>query len=303
MRNAACSSWVGLFARRPFVFLTGDLGFNALEPLRAVMGTHFINAGIAEQNMVSVAAGMARLQTPVWVYSIAPFAYARPFEQIRNDVCQHDLPVKVVGNGGGYAYGAMGASHHALEDYGALLTLPNMRAYVPIFSSDVEPIIDRMALSNHPGYLRLARCEKPAGYHPPAYAPWRRLLAGDGTPTLAVGPLTGGLLNACWQLPQERRPEIWGLTELPVTTSPPPEAFLEVVRARKRLVVIEEHVAQGGAGQMMATTLLGLGIHLERFEMVHALGYPSGTYGSQAFHRRECGLDPVRLLNTLEVTP
>ena len=126
MRNALCHSLTARAADPAFVFLTGDLGFQALEPLRAAMGARFINAGVAEQNMVSVAAGLARAGLEPWVYSIASFLYARPFEQIRNDICLHDLPVRLVGNGGGYAYGVMGATHHALEDYGVLLGLPHV---------------------------------------------------------------------------------------------------------------------------------------------------------------------------------
>ncbi len=103
------------------VFLTGDLGFMALEPLRDRLGDRFINCGVAEQNMVTVAAGLAKEGFDVWVYSIAPFCYARALEQIRNDVCLHGLPVRVLGNGGGYGYGVMGPTHHALEDYGILL--------------------------------------------------------------------------------------------------------------------------------------------------------------------------------------
>ena len=124
MRNAFCQALVEAASRAEFVFLTGDLGFRALEPLRDALGSRFINAGVAEQNMVSVAAGLARSGLRPWVYSIAPFVYARPFEQIRNDVCLHRLPVVLVGNGGGYGYGVMGATHHALEDYGSLLCLP-----------------------------------------------------------------------------------------------------------------------------------------------------------------------------------
>ena len=84
------------------IFLTGDLGFMALEKLRDKLKEKFINAGIAEQNMIGVAAGMASEGLIPWVYSIAPFCYARPFEQIRNDVSFHNLPVKLLGNGGGY---------------------------------------------------------------------------------------------------------------------------------------------------------------------------------------------------------
>ncbi len=92
MRNAFCSTLLESTANPAFVFLTGDLGFQALEPLRQVMGERFINAGIAEQNMVSVAAGLAKAGLRPWVYSIAPFLYAGAFEQIRNDVCLHNMP-------------------------------------------------------------------------------------------------------------------------------------------------------------------------------------------------------------------
>src|SRR6476660_2916435 len=150
MRNVLCQALVERAADPDFVFLTGDLGYQALEPLREVMGRRFINAGVAEQNMVAVAAGLARSGMNPWVYSIAPFVYARPFEQIRNDLCIHDLPVKLIGNGGGYGYGVMGGTHHALEDYGALLTLPNMHAFVPAFTSDAEAAIRRLYGFPHP---------------------------------------------------------------------------------------------------------------------------------------------------------
>src|SRR6185369_242613 len=130
MRNEFCEAMVALAPQPDFVFLTGDLGFKALEPLQQAAGPRFLNAGVAEQNMVSVAAGLAEEGFKPWAYSIAPFLYARPLEQIRNDLCLHRLPVKLVGNGGGYAYGVMGATHHALEDIGALRVLPNMGLYL-----------------------------------------------------------------------------------------------------------------------------------------------------------------------------
>lgn len=299
MRHAACSSWINLFRRQSFVFLTGDLGFGALEPLREVMKDFFVNAGIAEQNMICVAAGMARLDMDVWTYSIGPFSYARPFEQIRNDVCQHRMPVAIVGNGGGYGYGSMGSSHHALEDYGTMLTLPNMHVWVPIFAEDVDPAICCIAARRNPAYLRLGRCERPPEYRVPPYAPWRCLMAGSGTVILAVGPLTGGLLAACLAKPPEQRPLIWGLSELPISAYPPPEAFLSDLKRYRKLIVVEEHVVHGGAGQMLAHALLKIGVQLDSFIHLHAQGYPSGTVGSQAFHRRECGLDPENILGLI----
>ncbi len=196
MRNAFCQALVEAASRPEFVFLTGDLGFKALEPLRDAMGSRFINAGVAEQNMVSVAAGLARSGMRPWVYSIAPFVYARPFEQIRNDVCLHKLPVVLVGNGGGYGYGVMGATHHALEDYGALLCLPHMRAYVPAFDADVRAMTSDLFSVGHPSYLRLGLSEEPKDATVPPYAPWRKLQAGPGWVILVTGSLAGSLWGA-----------------------------------------------------------------------------------------------------------
>ncbi len=277
--------------------MTGDLGYKALEPLRDVMGRRFVNAGIAEQNMVSVSAGLARAGFRPWVYSIAPFIFARPFEQIRNDVCLHRLPVTLVGTGGGYGYGVMGATHHALEDYGSLLCLPNLRAYLPAFDRDVPDLVERLFWVNHPAYLRLGVSEEPPGVEVPSYAPWRRLMEGPSWVVIVAGPLVGGIWKALQVLEAARRPTLWLVGELPIDALP--GAFLADVRRIEKLLVIEEHVAQGGVGQMLASALLRQGINLQRFETRCALGYPSGRYGSQKFHRQECGLDPDSILRFL----
>jgi transketolase len=299
MRQAFCNGLVQQALLPEFVFLTGDLGFKALEPLQDALGPRFINAGVAEQNMVSVAAGLARSGLRPWTYSIAPFLYARPFEQIRNDVCFHHLPVILVGNGGGYGYGVMGSSHHALEDYGCLLTLPHMRAFVPAFDSDVSTMIPALMHCDGPVYLRLGLSEEPKGWPVPAYAPWRRLLRGNGSVLAGVGPLLGGMLTALQQLDEDLRPEIWLVTELPITDVP--TAFMDSVRRTRRLVVVEEHSVHGSFGQMLAHHLATVGQSLDSFTHRHALGYVSGLYGSQKFHRAECGLDPASIVTAVSM--
>jgi transketolase len=254
---------------------------------------------VAEQNMVSVAAGLSAAGLNAWAYSIAPFLYARPFEQIRNDVCLHGLPVKLAGNGGGYAYGVMGATHHALEDYGTLLTLRGMSAFVPAFASDVPTIIEKLFAHPGPAYLRLGRDEKPKDFKLPAYAPWRRLLSGGGATLAVVGPLVGPIWEAAAALEEARRPNLWVVTELPVTPASIPAEFLEDLKRSRDLVVAEEHVAQGGAGQALAHALALMGRLPKMFAHRHALGYVSGRYGSQQFHRKECGLDPAGVLAEL----
>jgi transketolase len=295
MRKEFCRTLLEFSTCPEFVFLTGDLGFMALEPLQEAMGQRFINAGVAEQNMVGVAAGLAKGGLRPWAYSIAPFLYARPFEQIRNDVCLHNLPVVLVGNGGGYGYGVMGSTHHALEDYGVLLTLPNMRAYVPAFDSDLRCMIGQLMTVKHPAYLRLGLSEQPSWLEAEPYAAWRRILPGDGPTVAFVGPLAGGALDAIHQ--SGLNADAWIVSELPIHR-PPPE-FLSSVRRSRYLLVVEEHVAAGGFGQMLAHALLEAGACPAHFVHRAALGYVSGLYGSQAYHRKECGLDPVSILAEL----
>jgi len=302
MRDAVCGALVGLHRDKEFVFFTGDLGFMALEPLKEVMGALFINAGVAEQNMVSVAAGVASEGMQVWAYSIAPFVYARPLEQIRNDVCFHGFDVKLVGNGGGYAYGSMGATHHALEDYGIMLALQGMRVFVPVFTEDLVAVVRRMSATRGPAYLRLGRGEKPAGFPVPAYAPWRKIVAGGGPVLLAVGPLCGGYIEPLLKLEEKARPQLWALGELPIETYPPPAEFIAEVKDRGALFVAEEHVLQGSVGQSLAHYLAVGGVRYRTFAHFHAAGYPSGLYGSQAFHRKESGIDAQSVIQRIDET-
>ncbi len=295
---------VALVEHSEAVFCTGDLGFMALEPLQRVMRERFINAGVAEQNMISVAAGIASTGQQCWAYSIAPFIYGRPFEQVRNDVCLHDFDVKLVGNGGGYGYGVMGATHHAIEDYGVLCGLQNMRVYVPAFADDLPFVLTDMAGHAHPAYLRLGRDEKPACTLLPTYGPWRHLLAGQTGVLVAVGPGAGGFLSAASALDERSRPDIWVVTELPLLSDRLPDEMLQRIVATRSLFVVEEHVAHGSVGHMLSYLLMQRGIMPHRFHHFHARGYVSGRYGSQSFHRIESGIDPDSVLaQTLQSIP
>lgn len=300
MRKQLCDALVERSVKPEMVFLTGDLGFMALEPLQAAMGSRFINAGVAEQNMVTVSAALARQDLEVWVYSIAPFIYARPFEQIRNDVTFHNLPVKLIGNGGGYGYGVMGPTHHAIEDYGVLLTLANMSVYVPVFDEDMKAVIDRAGSSRAPAYIRIGRGEPPKDYVVPAYAPWRQLTQGNGPVVIAVGPLAGTYIQGFQDLPVERRPKLWAVAELPIDLSPMPAELLAQVQSCSCLCVAEEHVRRGGFASELLLHLAGKGIAVPRFEHLYARAHQFERYGSQGFLRRQSRLDVASMLAVLE---
>jgi transketolase len=265
-------------------FLTGDVGFMAFEEIQATFGSRFVNVGVAEQNMVSVAAGLARESLRVIVYSIAPFCYARPFEQIRNDVCMNNLPVCLVGNGGGYAYGHMGPTHHALEDCAAMNSL-GVRVLVPAFDDDLLALLDQAV---GPTYLRLGYDHKPSGQSVSTYAPWREILPGNFGAIAALGPIAGVAWQALSDLDVDARPSVWAVCEF--NDSQIPDRFFQQIENRP-LYVLEEHVAQGGLGMNLALSLITRQIVVSRFIHRPAVGYPTGRFGSQAFHRSQCGLD------------
>jgi transketolase len=290
MRQKVCDALVARAEKPDLVFLTGDLGFMALEPVRDRLGERFINCGVAEQNMVSVAAALAKEGFEVWVYSIAPFCYARAFEQIRNDICTHQLPVRLLGNGGGYGYGVMGPTHHAIEDYGMLLTLP-MRIFVPAFNDDVTTLVANADDIEGPCYIRLGRDEGAKGAAAPSYSAWRRLSEGDGPVVVTLGPLASCVLEAFAEI-GHRTPEIWLVSELPLISSQIPSIFALRVQKAKRLCVVEEHVAHGGLGSMVCRWLVERGINLRAFRHLHAPSRPCSRSGSQTYLRRQSGLDP-----------
>lgn len=299
MRKQLCDALVRRAERPDMVFLTGDLGFMALEPLQQALGRRFINAGVAEQNMISVSAALARQGLDAWVYSIAPFCYARPFEQIRNDIAFHGLPVRLIGNGGGYGYGVMGPTHHAIEDYGVLLTLPNIQALIPVFDQDVGEVIERAGQSRLATYIRLGRGEPPSGFEVPAYAPWRQLTKGGGIPIIAVGPLAGTYIEALEQMAEPLRPNLWALSELPLSLNLPPSVLMKQIDGHRAVCIAEEHVERGSFAAEFALHLLREGTNARiRHLCARAHHYP--RYGSQAYLRKQSGLDPQSLINAID---
>ncbi len=297
MRAEFARAMVALFERRKdLVFITADLGYMALEELAHAYGERFINTGVAEQNAVSIAAGLAREGQLPWVYSMAVFTVLRPYEQIRNDVCLHELPVKLVGNGGGYGYGIMGATHHALEDIGAMRALPNMRLYLPLLASDVDTVVTTMAADPLPNYLRLNAPAQLSG-EIPSFAPWRKLKAGKSCVVIGMGPVLQGLYEMGAPALLDEL-EIWSVGTFPLEELP--SELSDSIKRKGRVVTVEEHYRSCGLGEALSLSLLTSGVIPQSLTCLHASGYPSGRYGSQRFHQAECGLSGPSLVSRLE---
>lgn len=162
MRNSFVQSVLEMAkSDRNVEIITGDLGFGVLKPFWEACPDQFINAGIAEQNMTAMAAGMAMEGKTVFTYSIGNFPTLRCLEQIRNDCAYHGANVNIVCVGGGFTYGSLGMSHHATEDLAVMRALPNVAVFAP--ADKVEAAAVAKAVAEHPGtcYIRLGRGGEP----------------------------------------------------------------------------------------------------------------------------------------------
>lgn len=275
---------------KKLIFLTGDLGYSAFENLRTSMQERFINAGVAEQNMLDVAAGMAYTGLNPWTYSIAPFLILKTVEQIRNDICIRNLPVKLVANGGGYGYGVMGATHHILEDLSILTSFPNIKLFIPAYSTDIEPIVGKMNKYNGPSYLRLGMSPLKSS----SYSGFRNVQKGKKATVIVLGPLLKNVLEAKSILDQDI--DVWVVTEIPFN---PPIEFYKSIAYTKKVLVVEEHVLHGGLGHIITNDLIRKSIKT-KFTHIFSKRYVSKLYGSQEFHLKESGLDAKGISKNLK---
>lgn len=282
---------------KKIIFLTGDLGYNALENVQESLNTRFINAGVAEQNMVGMAAGMAYKGFRVFCYSIAPFIVYRCLEQTRNDICFHDLPVFLVGNGGGYGYGIMGPTHHAIEDIACLSTLPNLTCWIPAFTEDVEYCIRQIIIKNKPAYLRL-------GLGNPYPQPSGNISAvnqiisskkATKVTLIALGPIVHNAIEAAAKYDCV---DIFTILTIPLPELTP--ELINSISASKNVLVIEEHVQRGGLGEHLLMKLVESGIGFRNFKSLHAKGYPTKLYGNQKYYQEISGIDSSGIAKAIE---
>jgi transketolase len=138
-------------------FLTADMGINLVEKFEVQFPDRFLNVGIAEQNMIGVAAGLAESGMKPYVYTISNFLVHRALEQIRNDLVLHNLPVTLIGTSTGYDNGPLGPTHHMLEDWGILSAFPNLRIFAPFSKQSAKEIFQQTLTADGVKYVRIAK--------------------------------------------------------------------------------------------------------------------------------------------------
>ncbi len=298
MRNAFIDELVQLAQRHPQIALVvGDLGWSVVEPFADRFPERFVNAGVAEQNMTGLAAGMASEGYHVFTYSIANFPTFRCAEQIRNDVDYHRLPVTVVAVGGGLAYGALGYSHHAVQDYALMRSFPNMVIAAPGDPMEVRACLRWLVDHPQPSYLRLGKAGEPC-FHAqvPEVEPGRWLHVADAADSAPAGTLlsTGATLQFAMEL-QEMQP--WrshAVHSLPLWSMGSKPLQRGQVRPWGQVVTLEDHLADGGFGSWLCEAVAGT-VDAGRVRGVALDPRVCGTVGSQATLNAWGGLDAATL--------
>lgn len=243
MRNAFAQSLRETAPKYKSILVTGDLGYGVFDEFREEFGPRFLNAGITEQSLTSMAAGLSDVGWIPIIYSIANFPTLRNFEQIRNDICYPNRHVIVCSVGAGLAYGALGTSHFAIEDIGALRTLPNIRILSPSGPTATKLALEDALANPSPTYLRLGK---------------------NGEVDFGIGRMSqhtefqlvseGSRLGAVMSTGSIGHRVAKAMEEMASSAShysieepwPVSEELTELVLSQKRVLVVEEHVKQSG---------------------------------------------------------
>lgn len=292
MRNTFAKDLVNLARTDKSIFLlTGDLGFSVLEPFATEFPDRFLNIGIAEQNMTGVAAGLAKEGYTVFTYSIGNFPTLRCMEQIRYDVCYHNLNVKIIAVGAGYAYGPLGVSHHTTEDIGMLRSIPNLTVTSPSDPLEVSAITKRFVEQKGPGYMRLNKTGESALHSAvPDLSGNEPLRLHAGSKKLILG--TGAIIQDAIKVAKNQGWELWSF---PIVSPMGDNWVSNQLLNFDEIITIEEHQLNAGFGSAIIEKISDA-FHsgkISSFPKIRRVGIPNiflGHSGSQEYLRNEAKL-------------
>lgn len=281
------------------LLLTGDHGYALFDPFRQHCPERFINAGIAEQNMVGVAAGLAKGGFRPFVYGLSAFVPIRVLEQIKLDVCYEKLPVIFLGDGAGVVYSTLGTSHQSIEDVAALRAVPNITILSPCDRWELEACFEQALATDGPVYIRLGKADLGDVHEGPVALRLGRLLqVGQASPggcaLIATGSMVQTALAAARRLGYERfsiysAPTLKPLDEAQVTA---------IAEQHQQIATLEEHNVIGGLGSAIAEiTSQNSPIHVHRLGVRDRFSKHAGSY---RYLMREHGLDEDSVVAELD---
>lgn len=292
MRNAFADEVTRLAKEDPrVILLSGDIGNRLFDKLRAQSPKQFINCGVAEQNMMGVAAGMGLSGLRPVVYTITPFTTVRCLEQIKVGVAYHNSPVVIVGTGSGLSYASLGPTHHSLEDFAIFRAIPNLQVLAPWDAKSLRACLQVAMQHNGPSYIRIGKKGEPdltEDRHVPNIGEGFCFSQGKDICLLAVGTVAQEACNAAQVL---RAQGVIAEVVLAHTVKPTPtEMFNDLLSRFDFFVVVEEHARTAGFGEAFLSHLARTG----KVKKVVALG-ASDTFmpivGSQKYARQHFQID------------
>ena len=301
MRTAFIERLCELASADPRIFLVcGDLGYSVLERFSTSFPDRYLNAGVAEQNMTGIAAGLALAGKTVFTYSIANFPVMRCIEQIRNDVCYHNLNVKIVAVGGGLAYGSQGYTHHGVEDLAVMSAMPNLIVAAPGDPVEARAITSILVAYPGPAYLRLGKAGEPILHAPDIRVELgKAIIVADGSDLtiFSTGGMLGTVLRAAQQL------QLLGIRariiSMPFLCPLDTTAILEAAEQTGSILTVEEH-GPGGLGTAVAETLTVHG-RPSAFRALRLAKTPIKVSGSQEELRGAQGLSVEGIVHASEL--
>lgn len=296
MKKALINTVCDLMHTHENVYMfSADLGYGVMNRILEEYPERFVNMGICEQNMASVAAGMAMEGNTVFMYSIGNFPTLRCLEQIRNDIAYHHANVKIVAVGGGFAYASLGMSHHATEDIAVMRAIPGMTVFSPADPIETTAIVKEAAKIDGPVYIRLGRGGEPNITHTsldinkimqitkskkhndkPSIA-----LLGTGTIVTDVVSAAIGLENSfnvsAYSVPRVKPLDI--------------EGILRICEENDCVITVEEHNIIGGLGSTLAEVIAEYSVQT-KFLRIGMNDQFTQVVGSSSYIRHYYGLDP-----------
>jgi len=281
--------------------IVGDLGYSVIEEFAQKHPDQFVNAGVSEQNMIGLAAGMALSGKIVFTYSIGNFATLRGLEQIRNDVCYHRANVKVVAVGGGVAYGNLGVTHHATEDVAIMRSLPNMTVVAP--GDPVEARLATRAVVEHEGpcYLRLGKAGEPVVHETtPDFELGRAITIVEGSDLTLIA--SGGMLATADKVARNLVGQGLSVRLLSMHTVKPidREAVTQAASETRHVFTLEEHSIDGGLGGAVAEIVAEMESRHAPLKRIGLRPEFNKTVGDQNYLKSLHGLDEDSVVKTIE---
>jgi transketolase len=303
MRNAFADELVKIASEDPrVVLLSGDIGNRLFDPFKTRFPNRFYNCGVAEANMASMAAGMAMCGLRPVTYTITPFNTTRCLEQIRDDVCYHNVPVLIIGTGAGLSYASLGCTHHSCEDISFLRSLPNMTVLCPADSMELRSLLRLSFQSSGPIYMRIGKTNEPV-IHPsiPSLAIGKGVCIQEGKDLCIIS--TGNMLPTTLETAQILKTAGYGVEVISMHTVKPLDIELlsQICQKFPLLATLEEHSLIGGLGSSIAEWMIDQGhtTRLLRFGTQDRFPHP---IGSQAYTREYFGLTASKIATNILTT-